>query len=115
MKRIRPRRKKNEMNDTEARYATILEEQKTAGLVLDYDFEKIKLKLADNTFYTPDFTVTTPDEVQFHEVKGFWEDDARVKIKVAASQFWQFAFYAVTLKKGAPTKGRQDQWTAEPI
>jgi hypothetical protein len=32
--------------------------------------------------------------MEAHEVKGFWTDDARVKIKVAASQF-PVAFIAV--------------------
>jgi hypothetical protein len=33
--------------------------------------------------------------LEVHEVKGFWEDDARVKVKVAASLF-PFRFIAVT-------------------
>jgi hypothetical protein len=34
-----------------------------------------------------------------HEVKGFWQDDARVKIKVAAS-IYPFKFIAVKKAKG---------------
>ena len=53
------------------------------------------LSLADNTFYTGDFAVQAADEVvEIHEVKGFWQDDARVKIKVAAS-LYPFRFFAV--------------------
>ncbi len=74
------------MNKTEARYAEHLEKLKWAKEILWYRFEGWKLRLADNTFYSPDFVVMTRDgELQAHEVKGFWEDDARVKIKVAAS------------------------------
>lgn len=41
-----------------------------------------------NTFYTPDFAVMRADgALEVHEVKGFWTDDARVKIKVAADQY----------------------------
>jgi len=35
-------------------------------------------------------------ELEFHEVKGFWRDDARVKIKTAAYQYPIFHFIAVT-------------------
>lgn len=41
--------------------------------------------MADKTFYSPDFIVPALDCIEVHEVKGHWEDDARVKIKVAAS------------------------------
>jgi hypothetical protein len=90
------RRQPGTMNKTEAQYAASLETQKLAGEVLAYWFDSIKLRLAESTFYTPDFMVLRPDgQVEIHEVKGHWEDDARVKIKVAASLF-PFAFLAVT-------------------
>lgn len=89
-----------EMNKTEAAYAAYLDAQKKAGLIADYRFEAVKLRLADKTFYTPDFVVLAPDGVlEMHEVKGFWEEDARVKIKVAAAQF-PFRFVAITRDKG---------------
>ena len=34
--------------------------------------------------YTPDVLIAPPTGLELHEVKGFWQDDARVKIKVAA-------------------------------
>ena len=87
------------MNKTEARFAgEILQPMKLAGAILDYAFESVKLKLADNTYYTPDFFVVYPDHFEVIEVKGFWRDDARVKIKVAAAQFPYFRFKAVQLK-----------------
>ena len=74
------------MNKTEAAYALHLEAMKQAGEVLWYKFEGVKLRLADNTTYSTDFAVMAADGVmECHEVKGFWQDDARVKIKVAAS------------------------------
>ena len=89
------------MNKTEAAYAAHLEAQKQAGAVLWFKFEAVKLRLADNTFYTCDFTVLPKSDVlEMHEVKGFWQDDARVKIKVAAS-IYPFRFIAVTKRKGA--------------
>lgn len=92
--------KAGEMNKTEAAYAAYLEILKRAGEIADYRFEAVKLRLADKTFYTPDFVVLAPDGVlEMHEVKGFWEEDARVKIKVAAAQF-PFRFVAITRDKG---------------
>lgn len=89
------RLKTGQMNKTEAAYAAHLEQLKTQGDVLWFKFESVKVRLADNTFYTPDFAVMTSDGLmQMHEVKGHWQDDARVKIKVAADQF-PFRFIAV--------------------
>lgn len=89
------RLKSGSMNKTEAEYAIALERRKIAGEVAWYKFEGIKFRLADNTFYTPDFLVMLQDgQMQVHEVKGFWTDDARVKIKVAAD-LYPFQFYAI--------------------
>jgi hypothetical protein len=83
------------MNNLEAEYGQYLELLKSAGEIVWYKYEGIKFKLADKTFYTPDFAVMRSDDVlEIHEVKGFWEDDARVKIKVANNQF-PFLFRAI--------------------
>lgn len=83
------------MNKTEAAYAAYLETLKHAGEVLWYKFEGLKLRLADTTFYTPDFCVLPSTGVlEIAEIKGFWRDDARVKIKVAAS-IYPFRFIAI--------------------
>jgi hypothetical protein len=77
-----------QMNKTEAAYAQHLELLKHAGEVAWWRFEGLKFRLADATFYTPDFTVMLADgSLQAHEVKGFWTDDARVKTKVAAEMY----------------------------
>jgi hypothetical protein len=89
-----------EMNRTESAYAEHLRNEEHAGRVIWWKFEAIKLRLADATFYTPDFLVLPSDScLEVHEVKGFWRDDARVKIKVAASLF-PFRFIAITRKNG---------------
>jgi len=86
--RGRGRHKPGEMNGTERKMAEHLEGMKHRGEIVDYRFESVTLKLAKDTRYTPDFMVMMPDgEIQFWEVKGFWHDDARVKIKVAAALF----------------------------
>lgn len=82
------RLKQGEMNKSEANYAKHLELRKQAGEILWYKFEGMKFRLADNTFYTPDFPVMRADGVlEMHEFKGRWMDDARVKIKVAAELY----------------------------
>ncbi|WP_439270061.1 DUF1064 domain-containing protein [Pseudomonas neustonica] len=94
------RLKAGKMNKTEQAYDRYLGALKAAGEILWYRFEGIKFRLADNTFYTPDFSVMRADGLlEQHEVKGFWTDDARVKIKVAAEQF-PVRFVAVK-KKGS--------------
>ena len=86
--RGRGRHKPGEMNGTERKMAEHLEGMKHRREIVDYRFESMTLKLAKDTRYTPDFMVMMPDcEIQFWEVKGFWHDDARVKIKVAAALF----------------------------
>jgi hypothetical protein len=95
---MKPIDRPTNMNRTEAAYAAMLELQKRAGFIKDYLFEAVKLRLADNTFYTPDFFVVFPDRFECHEVKGFWRDDARVKIKVAAVTYPWMRFKAVQWK-----------------
>ena len=82
------RLKTGQLNKTEQAYANHLSALQAEGHILWHKFEGIKLRLADNTFYTPDFFVMKSDGMlECHEVKGFWQDDARVKIKVASSIF----------------------------
>jgi predicted nuclease of restriction endonuclease-like RecB superfamily len=86
--------KKGKMNQTEAEFAAFLERGKQAGEILWYTFEGIRLRLADNTFYVPDFQALHKDlSLVIYEVKGFWTEKARVKIKVAADKF-PFIFIA---------------------
>lgn len=95
------------MNKTEAAYAAFLDTLKACGDVTWWQFESHKLRLADNTFYSPDFAVMRASgEMEMHEVKGFWTDDARVKIKVAAAKFpYQFiAVQALAKSKGGGWK-----------
>ncbi|WP_225182143.1 DUF1064 domain-containing protein [Pectobacterium aroidearum] len=89
------RLKVGQMNKTETAYSQHLEILKRAREVLWYRFEGVKLRLADNTFYTPDFAVMTASgTMEMHEVKGYWQDDARVKIKVAAD-IYPFRFISI--------------------
>lgn len=95
------------MNKTEAAYDGFLRTLAACGDVIWWKFEGVKLRLAENTFYSPDFLVLRSDgALECHEVKGHWEDDARVKIKVAASIYpMQFiAVQALPKSKGGGWK-----------
>lgn len=97
-------------NRVEAAYEAYLEVLKRAGEIVDYKFEGIKLRLADNTFYTPDFLVFAKDDVvELHDTKGTttktrssgekvkapWvEEDAKLKIKLVA-ELYPFRTYIV--------------------
>lgn len=92
------RLKAGTMNKTEAAYAATLDARRYAGEVAWFKFEGVKLRLADNTFYTPDFAVMLTDgALKMHEVKGFWQDDARAKIKIAAD-LYPIRFVAIQAK-----------------
>jgi hypothetical protein len=94
------RLKDGEMNKTERHYSEHLEQRKRLGEILWYQFEPMNLKLAPKCFYKVDYLVMTASgHLEVHEVKGYWTDDALVKIKVAAEKF-PFRFIAVRLVKG---------------
>jgi len=76
--------KRGEMNKTESEFALILEARRRAGEIYQWRFESIKLKLADNCWYTPDFFIEREARLIFIEIKGghIW-DDSKVKFKTA--------------------------------
>jgi len=94
------RRVAGKMNKTEEAYSKVLEDQRLTGKIHHWAFESITLRLADRTTYTPDFLVIDKDGlISFIEVKGFWHQAGRIKIKVAAENHPWFEFQAVQLKK----------------
>ena len=69
-------------------------------------YERIKLRLGDGCWYTPDFVTIGMDlQLTFHEVKGghIW-DDAKVKFKVAREQYPEFDFELHQKKQGSWTR-----------
>ena len=97
------------MNGEETAYARQLDIMKRMGLITDYKFEPVRLRLADATTYTPDFMVVTKTGgVAFYEVKAYWKsarrvgwrEDARVKIKVAQEMYPHWSFVATWRRDG---------------
>lgn len=110
--RGRTQRQPGQMNKLEAAWAGELEKMKRAGDLVWYAHEPFKLRLAKATFYTPDFALLWANgELSFDEVKGgFFEDDARVKIKVAARLY---PFLRIrTVRKG---KKGEPYWAIEEV
>lgn len=87
--RVRKRHIAGEMNATEEKYAGMLDAQQMAGVIAHYWFEAITLRLAHDTRLTLDFMVQLPDgTIRLIDVKGWkTEDDAAVKLRVAATMF----------------------------
>ncbi len=97
------RLKQGERNKLEAAYEQHLECRKQAGEIQWYKFEGMTFKLAKDTRYTPDFAVLLVNgEMEMHECKSIWRDDAKAKTRVA-SELYPFRFiavYAVPKKEG---------------
>lgn len=89
------------LNKTERRFHEWLLHHPFKVPLLWTGVQCITLKLGHDCRYTPDFVaVNTWGRTIFYEVKGFWRDDARVKIKVAARQFPWAEFIAVQWFRG---------------
>lgn len=95
------RREVGEMNKTEAEYAELLSSKLLAGEIAGWRYESQTFRLAKRTTLTPDFIVSNLDgSLEVHEVKAcktnesfLIEDDAAVKIKVAASIYTEYTWY----------------------
>jgi hypothetical protein len=94
-------RRHGKQNQTERAYGRHLEIRKAAGELLWYAYEPIRLRLAERCYYTPDYLVMRPDgEIEIHEIKGHMEDDAAVKLRVVAEQYWMFRLMIVRRRRG---------------
>lgn len=99
------------MNRLETEYSLHLEALKANGTILDWKYEAFKLKLADKTYYSPDFFVLLPDcSIELHDTKAAWkqkdgsykphvEAASSIKIKLAAQEF-PFVFKHIWKLKG---------------
>ena len=98
-KGAKPAAGRDAMNKGETLYAEQLERLRVVGVVSAWWFEPFNWRMADNTYYRPDFLVMRVDgTLEIHEVKGrkngkdgkpdtFWkEEDAWLKLKVVSEQ-----------------------------
>lgn len=89
------------MNSLERAWAAVLEARQAAGEVQWWAWERVKFRLADGCYYTPDFVAILADgTIEVTETKGFMRDDALVKFKVAAEQFPWATWRMVRRRKG---------------
>lgn len=76
------------MNKTEKARAVELEALRRAGQIAEWWYEQWTFKLADDCRYTPDFVIQDLNgSLRAEETKGFWRDDAKVKVRLFASLF----------------------------
>lgn len=96
---IRPTTDEESLNKTERRFLAYLRAKPNSVTGI----QNITLKIGDYCRYTPDFWhISDSQAFTFYEVKGgFWRDDARVKVKVAARSFrWANFIVAQRVKGG---------------
>ena len=102
------------MNKTEKAYESFLKQKLFVGEILWFKFEAIKFRLADRTYYTPDFLVlNSKSELEAHEVKGspaIYLDDAKVKVKTCADMY-PISFFVAFPKKGS----HMTQWDIQEV
>lgn len=105
--RTKAGRSAGEPNKGEAAFARVLEFEKQQGRVLWFGFEKIKLRIGKKCWLTIDYFVFFSDgTVEAIDVKGrkgdgyYCREDAKVKLRAAASLFPIFRVAVVWPQKG---------------
>lgn len=120
MRRARARHAPGTMNGPERRYLDeVLRPRELARELLWWSFEPWKLQIGKRCTYAPDFVVVASDgTIECHEVKATWRsgkagwmEDARVKIKAAASRYPFLRFVAAAERRS----GGRSEWTFEEI
>jgi hypothetical protein len=103
----------SKLNKTEAAYFEHLKARQRIGEFRRVDAHPEHLRLADSTFYIPDFrVVTVAGVIEFHEVKGFLRDDSWAKLKIAV-EMHPYRFLIVRLAKGSSLKA--PRWTVDEV
>ncbi len=87
-------------SDLERQYAAHLEAKRIRGEIERWDYEEVKLRIADETWIVIDFRVILPDLTQeMHETKGFRREKDMIKLKAVAERH-PYRFYLVSKKGG---------------
>jgi len=87
LRQAKGRKRDPGMNKLEVDYSALLDQELAAGRILWRSaHEPLSIRLADNTFYKPDFLVMNADcELQIREVKGgYFPPKNKAKTKIAA-------------------------------
>ncbi len=101
-KKVRKVQRLNEqgMNKTEALFWARLKSLRDIHAIRDFWFEPLKLRLAGNTSYRIDFLVWRNDgSLAGIEIKGFFREDAAVKIKTSVDKFPWLDFFVAFWRK----------------
>lgn len=109
------------MNKLERAFWARLQSAKHDGIFREIYREPIKLRLAGNTFYTPDFlTYGGFNGFCLWETKGYMREDASIKLKVAAAKYPGFRWTLVQRDRGqwrcinVTTAGfSREEWTPD--
>lgn len=92
----------------EADYAKRLEVERAAGLLVSWHYEPTPFQIGGGCGYTVDFKIERPDgSIEMHEVKGYWREAAKVRLKIAAERFPEFRWFIVVRKRGT--------WAITPV
>ncbi len=85
----------------EAQYHQHLELLEKTKAIAWFGYECIRLRLADGAYFTADFPVlTTHGQLVMCEVKGFWREAAKLRVKVAAKEFPWLRIEVITKRDG---------------
>jgi hypothetical protein len=96
----------------EREYAAVLEAQRVAGEILWWKHHAMRLRLANETFYSTDFLVMLPShELELHECKGFIRESARVRVNVIAEMYP----FRVVMVRAERYRGTYSNWTYEVV
>lgn len=87
----------------EASFADFLELSLKSGAMGWYRYEPMSFRIGPDARYRPDFgaLVLPTRELWLYEVKGFWREAAKVRIKVAADMYPFFRWWTVEADKSA--------------
>lgn len=93
---------KGQLNNTEKAFAAYLQERQFAGAIVWWKAHPFNVRLADDTFYRPDFIAMQSDmHLVLFEVKGgYTTDKGQLKIKLCAEALPVFKIIKVTKIRG---------------
>jgi len=87
-------------NQWERDYASYLEQLVHLREIIDYRYEDLGFRIADNTFHYPDFFVITKTRFEIHEVKGRKRDAWLIKYKFCREHYPWYRWTCVKKVKG---------------